>query len=419
MGKWVRGLIWSVAALSLCVFLSSARAEISSNLKTVEVKGKKSHRVEELWFEDAEGNRCFADDLGYASAKYKYNGKPRCTLEEYFDLEGNLCVTRDGYAVVKQTWDHNGRLLTRSYYDTEDQLVLGPEGYATKRNVYDHTKQSKLVYYGPDGEYLRSDTICAVTKYSYDSLRQLTGIECLNADLQPMNNADGYATMVRTYRKNEMTSEYFYNAEGGLVYNESRGYAGFLRTYIPTTGMTEKIEYFGADGGLMMYKDRYAVVNYEYKGKSYDPSRVIYTDVEGNPVIQRGGYAAADYAYDGRGRATEIVFLDENLEKVITSAGYAEIHRLYTSKNKVWYESYHDLNGQTMTLESKGYARVERKYSSSGNLKQEYYYDETGTRVEVEDGYCGVLYTWKNGRMLTESYVNENGKLTNIRSHGV
>lgn len=411
---WIVSGILAMGLLFLCTFCGIASAEISTNLQRKEIKGKKSHRVEEVWFEDQDGNRCFADDLGYAYATYKYNQKPRCILEQYFDLEGNLCVTRDGYAIVKQKWDHNGRLLTRDYYDAQENPVLGPEGYYQKKNVYDHLKLAKLVYYGTDGEYLRSDKLCAVTQYSYDEVRHLTGIECLNADLQPMNNAEGYAKLVRTYRSNELKSEYFYDASGKMVYNEERGYAGFLRTYAPTGGRVEKLEYFGADGNLMMYKGQYASLSYKYSTKSKrNPEELYFLDTEGNPATQRGGYAGIRYTYDGRGRATSMIFLDANREKIITSLGYAEIRRLYTTKNKIWYESYHDLNGSPMVVESKGYAKVERTIGSSGNTLSEYYYDEVGDRITVADGYCGVRYLWEDGKKTEDQYLSESGKLTN------
>lgn len=393
--------------------LVSASAEVSANLHKREIIGKKSHRVEEEWWEDAAGNRVMADDLGWAVRTSKYNNKPRCTEEMYFDLNGELCTTKAGYAIVRQKWDGNGRLLWRAFFDAQETPVIGPEGYHKEENKYDHLKLDHTTHYGTDGELLRSDTVWAVLQYQYNRIRKCTRVEYLDADRNPMPGPGGFAVMERTYHNDIMSSEYFYDEKGQLVMNAARGYAGYLQTY--EKNKLRRAEYFGSDGQLMMYKGQYAFCTYEYKNKDMEPSRISYHDTEGNLAVQPGGWAAEEYTYDVKKRPKKVTYYNENNERTMISEGYCSIFRVYATTGDITREAYYDINDQPVIHPVNGYAAVERTIQSPGHVRDEVYYDTDQNPMILEDGYHGIAYTWKKNQMTGKTFLGLDRKPVNCR----
>ncbi len=403
-----------LCVLGAVLFLQQySRAEVSANLHRREIIGKKSHRVEEEWWEDANGNRVMADDLGWASKTYKYNKKPRCTEELAFDLNGELCVTKDGYAIVRQKWDGNGRLMSRAYYDARENPVIGPEGYHKEENRYDHLKLDRTTHYGIDGELIRSDTVWALLQYQYNKIRKCTRAEYLDADMNPMAGPGGFAVMERTYHNDVMSSEYFYDEKGQLVMNAARGYAGFLQTY--EKNKLRKAEYFGSDGNLMMYKGQYAYCAYEYPNRGMEPSRISYYDTEGKLAVQPGGWAAAEYTYDVKKRPKKVTYYNRDNERTMTSDGYCSIFRVYATTGDITREAYYDINDQPVIPPGKGYAAVERTIQSPGRVRDEVYYDTDMNPMVLEDGYHGIAYTWENKQMTAKTYMGLDRKPVNCK----
>ena len=413
-GFMKRAVYCALLALSLTLLCAAAHAEISTNLRQQSEKGKSSRRIERVWFEDENGNPAFADDLGYASIHYTYNRKPRCIREEYLDLNGELCNMVEGYAYITQRWDGNGRLLERAYFDKDDQPVLGPEGYHHQVTVYDHKHVASMTHYGTDGQYLVSDTLPAVTRYTYKD--GYCVLQCTyDAQLEPMNNANGYARVERTFKKGKMSSEYFYDRDDRLVYNEARGYAGYLQTY--DAGKLRKTEYFGADGHYIMYKGAYAYTENKFDKKSGSlPAMTMFYDTEGNLCTQRSGYAMVAFTYVSGDRPKSIAYYNEVGERTYISAGYSKVVRLYTTGGNVWKEAYYDTEDHLMVLPSKGYAMVERQYNSKGKIKSEKYYDENGDRMLTAQGYANLNYTYQNGKLVEEFYTDLKGKRQTLAS---
>ena len=401
-------MLWIILVL---VTFNTGYAEVSSNLHRQETVGKKSRRVEEAWWENDEGTRVFAEDLGWASVRYEYNKKPRCIRESYYDLDGNLCVIRDGYAVVQQKWDGNGRLLWRAYFDEKENPVIGPEGYHKRENKYDHLKLDSTINYGTDGELLRSDSLWAVLQYTYNSKRQCLKAEYFNADRLPMNGPGGFAVMERAYVKTEMSSDYFYDEKGNMVYNSARGYAGYLQTY--EDNRLARVEYFGADGKLMMYKGRYAYIENEYEKSRKNPARVHYFDQEGNPAIQPGGWASVGYTYDAKGRADTVTYYNESDERTTTSEGISKIQRTYAKTGDISREAYYDIDDRLMLHPEKGYAIVTRRIQSKGIYRYEEYFDEEKNPMNLQGGYHGISYKWKKGRKISETFIDFDRKPVN------
>ena len=173
--KHTRWLLGFLLCLLLCLALP-VRAEISANLRVQETRTKIKYngsrvRMDTSTFLDLDGQPAMAEDLGYATVRSIYNRKPRVIRMEYLDLNDALVCNRDGYAIVTQSWDGVGRMLSRAYWDENEQPVLGPEGYHSIRYVYDHLLLIREEHYGTDGLPLRSDTLYAMKRNTYEKKR--------------------------------------------------------------------------------------------------------------------------------------------------------------------------------------------------------------------------------------------------------
>lgn len=403
------GMLLLAAALA---GFSLARAEVSANLHRREIVGEKSHRVEEAWWENDEGERVVPDDLGWATVRYQYNKKPRCIQEAYYDAEDNLCLNRDGYAMIRQKWDGNGRRLLREYYDAEEKPTAGPEGYFREENKYDHMKLDHTSRFDTEGNPVKGDGVWAVTQYEYDSRRRCTKAEYLDAEGKAVNGPGGYAVMTREYFKKEMCSEAFTDRDGKPVYNAERGYASFRKIY-DDNGRMIREEYFGADGKPLLYKGKYAVCENEYDPGVELPARVRYYDTEGKLIIQPGGWAMVAYTYGRKGRIESATYFNEHDERTMISEGYSMVKRLYTNAGDISREAYYDIEDRLVIHPEKGYAMVERKMQSPGYPRYEAYFDAEGNPMTLEGGYHALSFEWKMKRKIRETCLDLDDKPVN------
>ena len=54
---------------------------------------------------DASGHVTVAEDKGYATVRYKYNGNNQVTEIAYYDAQGQLVSSDKGYARMTQDWN--------------------------------------------------------------------------------------------------------------------------------------------------------------------------------------------------------------------------------------------------------------------------------------------------------------------------
>ena len=409
MGK--RILQAALFCLLVLIWAGSARAEVSANLQKKEEIGQRSHRVELEAYFDADGNPAFADDLGYAYVRYTYNGKPRCIRTECYDLDGSLIRCAAGYAVITQSWDGNGRLLEKYYWDEAEKPVLGPEGYHGVIYKYDHRKLIMIRYVDTDGNPLDSPKLASKVVYTYNDKRLRIVEEYYGPDGQYRNNAQGWARVEREYGKNKVvTREFFFDADGNMVYVKSKKYAGFRKT-VNIRNQVTRVEYLGADGSPIMYNGQYAYVVYDYAAGVKNPVRETYYDADGLPVLQKGGYASVEYTYanPAASRPQTAAYFNEYGERVVIEEGYSRVYRMYLQSGEVYRELYYDTEDHLMINPNTGCAGVDRHYSGS-RMRSETFLDTEKNPMTLPDGYSTIQYLYEHGRVTGILYANEKGE---------
>ena len=87
--------------------------------------------------------------------------------------------------------------------------------------------------------------------------------------------------------------------------------------------------------------DGYASVQYTRGGGT---ATETYYDTEGNPCEAAGGYYGKSVTTDGKGRVTEIIFLDSNGRITMNSQQYARVTITYTNFGAVRRQSYYGID---------------------------------------------------------------------------
>ncbi len=124
-----------------------------------------------------------------------------------------------------------------------------------------------------------------------------------------------------------------------------------------------------------------------------------YYDFGGEPFEQNSGYYGADFEYDEIGNISRRIYLDKEMNPVITTSGYASVRLEYNNKKMITKESYFDTADNPIAL-SKGQASVEYEYDDVGNRIIERYYDVEGTPFLYNSQYYYVKRTYDDKKQI-------------------
>ena len=142
----------------------------------------------------------------------------------------------------------------------------------------------------------------------------------------------------------------------------------------------------------------YATVRYSYK---MDNIIEQYFDTEGRPYLADGGYYGKRVQKDGKGKITEIEYLDADGQRMLNKAGYALTGITYYGFGEARTITYYGLNKKPVIVPSLGYASVYTEYSNT-TMTRRTYRDEKGNPVDNTDGYA-VLNQKVNKRFIVLS----------------
>lgn len=246
-----------------------------------------------------------------------------------------------------------------------------------------------------------------------------------------------YATLIRTKRESTETDRFF-DAEG----NPSRhrlGYYEIQREY-NERGECWKTTYLDADHIPVICGSGYAMVVRTFD----DNGRLCvehYLDTQGNPIkTDAYGYGNRK-EYDEQGRNTTLIYLDRCDQPMITSQGFAILHRFFyewgDATGRVSDEFYCDSDdkpvmrqrgqygvhkeyddlGRTAVVTDlgadglpfvnrKGYTTVRRTFYADDTIATEMYFDLQGNPVSLSEGQYGIKYL-KNGHLV---YLDQSGR---------
>ena len=210
-------------ALVLCCALSCAGAEVSTRLRVVNTYNTAKMLVRQD-FVDAHGNLTEAEDKGYATVKYTYEGKTLMRTA-YYDAEGRLTNTAGGWAEIVLKRNGQNKVTRQTYRDRDGAIVPGPEGWAQMESDYYGKLPKSTRYLDAEGQPFRSDTQYASyeIEYKINGNRYTRMSETyLDADGRKMNGPDGWATVIYDRLPNDVVwRTAYYGADGEpMVYSK-------------------------------------------------------------------------------------------------------------------------------------------------------------------------------------------------------
>ena len=155
-----------------------------------------------------------------------------------------------------------------------------------------------------------------------------------------------------------------------------------------------------SEGNLSESPEGYSIVTFSYSGTSVTEK---YFDAEGTPVQLAGGYYSRVLTYGNRHRLEELVYLDDQGNRVNCTAGYARMRVGYTMAGGVTLASYYDASGDLKRVPQLGYAQVKNDYRGT-TLTRTTYLDENKNPVDTPLGYAVRVQS-----------VNKSNKITGVR----
>ena len=221
--------------------------------------------------------------------------------------------------------------------------------YVTVRKYNGRNLVEQEMYYSADDDkpYAVDGGYYAVRK-EYDCHQRIIEQKYYDADMQPIENAWGYAST--TYQYNDgygSVTNYYYLLNGEPVVFEE-GNSGYTISY-PTAGNA-------------------------YQGKQ------IFLDKNGNTVTLKYGYAEIRWQTNERGQDVCRTFYDENSEVVNSIYGYAKRIQIYNERGQIIRREFYDLNGVPVDC-TEGYSFVVWKYDENGELENNGCYNVRGELV--------------------------------------
>ena len=173
-------------------------------------------------------------------------------------------------------------------------------------------------------------------------------------------------------------------------------------------GKVARTDWQDENGQLTAGPEGYATIRYSYKGSSVTE---MYYDAEGRPFEHDGGYYGRRTDKDGKGKISEIAYLDMDGSLTLNSRGYAAVSMAWTSSGMT-RATYRDASKKKITVPTLGYASVTYEYNGS-YVKTCTYLDEKDNPVDCADGYAFFRQNIKkiSGKMavLSSRYDHADG----------
>ena len=317
------------------------------------------------------------------------------------DAESRLTFCVQGYARVEHEYDSNGLKILTRYYGPDGKRVNIPDGYSAVRYEYDSRGlKTKQTYYDSEDHYaIQADEyFCYAKEYEYDSRGNLAHVRYIRQDdsrYQDMLDRQ-VRDMYSEYdtHGNEI-KRYWFNSKGEAV-DSNGNTGGSIRhewEHDVRGNISKRLEYRNGE------ENAWIVQEYERDslGRVIYTYGVRYTGGKGDVLVRK-------WEYDAYGRRCKESWLNGENELFIP--------------NKA--KEFSSLNMD--------YAVQKMSHDIFGNETDVWYYDEKGEPLFRQD-FTDVLPSKKkafhtvktynsSGKILTESYYNDEGTLQPVKISG-
>ena len=344
-----------------------------------------------------------------------YNSNGKISRSEYYDLDGNKTLSKEGVFACEYEYDKYGNAIEIRYYDIDNSPVISSNGYAEVHRKYDRLKH--LIYesyYGEDGAPLTNQSGFAAFAQDVDPFGRATFIKYYDGEGNLTMTAYKYAAIRKKYNDdNQVVYEAYYDDNGHRLTMEG-GYSGCRYDY-DNSGRQNKIFYLNDEDEPTIIKAGYAEIDWEFDDKG-NITVESYYDEEGELVLLDGGYSSVVRLYDDYGDNTSILYFGPD-----TSAGYSEIRREYDDQRRLIYEGKFDDKGEGQILDGE-YSAYRLEYDDLGHVNSIKYYGTDGNPILIWGEYFEVKRKYdQNNRVIYESYWGLDGEKVSLSGfyHGL
>ncbi len=218
-----------------------------------------------------------------------------------------------------------------------------------------------------------------------------------------------YATLIRIREENQMLDKY-YGTDGKQI-KQILGNYSVLRLY-NQAGQEYKTEYQDINGEPMVNRDGYAIIERTFNKEGRIDTELYY-DENGTPVKTNLLGFGRRYKYDDKGRIESIIYMGLDGKPEMCGHGYAIVHKTYYEKGEYinWTkdEFYFDEKGEPIRL-SIGQFGLHREYDKEGRINLYTYLGIDGLPTTTINGYTTIKRTYYNDDSVKcDMYYDKDG----------
>lgn len=358
---------------------------VSQEFYRLDSLGRITHR----YYFNKDGNRHVAA-CGVSARKYEYDQYGNIARTECLDLSDNLINNDLGWAVGISVSNEFGNAYEEYYLDANNRPCMTTDRYHKGVVHYgENNTPSKLLFYDVNGNLCTSKQGYAIADIVSDRLGRVVemrffdhkGGACFDSIIGchiMRIKYQGTGMRIIESRSYGIDGELCLNKEGLSIKKieyDRRGNPYIEKNYDENGDNT-----YGNNGVSILYS--------LYDGDRI--SGLIHYGVDGKIRNNNDGCVAYYFVYDDRGNVEEIQCVDKNARLVNNNNGYAVLRRCYNDSGQLLFEEYLDENRSLYTNPETKYARLEYLYDERGNLTQLSYLDQDRDRCDNEMGLSVV-----------------------------
>ena len=280
-----------------------------------------------------------------------------------------------------------------------DYLVVREEAWAEELGKSGFTKAGGAGEYG----FYTTNRAPSLQK-ERNGLGQVIRVTTLNAEGQPENNAEGWATVEYAYDGNGNIIREFHRDAAGRGVADREGRAGTEWAFNLRNQCTME-RALGKDGRPEVLAEGYAEIDRTFSGNTQTGES--YRDERGELTKGPNGYAKTERQYDLRGNLTSEAFYGPDGQLTVAAAGYARMTRSWNGKGQITREAYFGADGQPL-LQAAGYAAIENEYDGKGQILRRRYLGTDGKPITRTDGYAEAIWE-TSGKTRVVAFLDAKG----------
>lgn len=246
------GIITFGLFICLLSFIFSDIVTENPSLSTRQIIDKNIYRFDYL---SNDGDITVHPIMHYATLIQIVDDENQVIEEYYYDEQGNPVKNNAGYFGVRRVYQ-NGVCIRYTYVGIDGNPVIASFGYASVKQVFNDEKQLIEVYYfDVDGRPIANINGQYGERLEYDDNGLNYCTICLDSKGIPIENKEGYSTIIRDYTPDDRIDiDWYYNLSGEHV-DIGRGQYGTKHIYTDGT-WTDSVP-VGINGQIIVHFDSF------------------------------------------------------------------------------------------------------------------------------------------------------------------